>query len=121
MKNFSVKEIYDSYSTYMKKYVSIVGYYDGDNIKDIESSSNTTILIDSNGHFHTDIKQLLKKIELTDYVGNMRVVGKLGSGMTPKKNIGQIIKIDILDEDYNVINSSSLNKDSIPKEIREEL
>ncbi len=120
MKIFDVETILNSYSKNVGQYVCIEGYYDGKGIKK-NNSDRASIAADNDEHFYSTISQLLKKIEMDNYTGSIRVIGKLGVGMTSKANIGQVIKIDILDNDGKFVNSATVNSDSIPKELRDQI
>jgi len=119
MKVFNIDDLFASYSEHVGEYVCVEGYYDGKNIKN--NNLEEALIVDDNKHFHSTLTQLLKKIGLSSYVGGIRVIGKLGVGMTNRANIGQIIKVEILNDDGKFQKSAMINSDSIPKDIRDQI
>jgi len=117
MEKISVDQLFNHYSSYADKYVYVEGFYDGgylyvDEKKDI----NQRIYIP---YGHTlDLDNYLLRMNKNDYQGYIRVLGMAGNKMYSRKNIDRIVKVELLDENKNVINFFVNNKIPLPKELR---
>lgn len=120
MQLITISELQANYLKYNKQYVYVEGYYDGKMLTD-EGVVDGGLFVDQDYNFHNTLKKLLIKNNNGNYVGKLRLVGKVGVAMTPIKNIGQILKVEIVDAQGNCIKEIMLDIESIPKELRTQI
>ncbi|MDO8625963.1 MAG: hypothetical protein Q7K39_00695 [Candidatus Magasanikbacteria bacterium] len=114
-----VEEFIKHYDKYKRCYVYLEGYYENYLIYPTEKKKEVGgVSVDRDIHFHSSIDYFLKKMATQSYTGRIRIVGKAGVAMTNVKNIGQILKVELVDDKGNIINSAKINENSIPKELR---
>ena len=119
MKVHNVKEVFDFYSQYRGQYIYIEGYYADHCLFDANPQSTEVLSVGP--QLHKDIDMLLHKIGLDSYEGKIRVVGKVNAAMTPHKNIGDILRVELLNDNGSVTATEKIHSNSIPKSMREEI
>lgn len=111
----TVEQLITDYSKYRDKYIFVGGEYDGILLR---GTNGRGIVVDSGYRVHSTIDLLLRKIKREQFRGMMCVVGKVGTAMTPMLNIGQVLKVELLDDVGKVIDTVKVGESSIPKELR---
>lgn len=120
MELISVKNLIENYRGLRDKYIYIEGYYfDGYlyNSKNVELKERT--MVRTNDYLNIDF--YLKKLNQLKYKGKMRLVGKPGNKMYLENNITRIVKVELLNDKGDAVESIINQKIPLPKDLRGKL
>jgi hypothetical protein len=117
MKTITVEQLFNNYSSYVKKYIYVEGFYDDGYLHVNKNKDAGKRIYFPFGHT-LDLDSYLVKMKKKDYRGHIRVLGMAGNKMYMKKNLDRIVKVELLDSDGNVTDRIVNEKIPLPKELR---
>lgn len=96
------------------------GYYAKENLYNSnDKNENEKIFCPSESRLSVD--SYLKKIDMSDYEGRIRIVGMPGNKLYMTRNIDRVVKVELVSQDGKVFKSVINEKIPLPKELRGQL